>query len=99
MTGHRSARAGIVTSSFFPLRGGAERQCLMLARALKREHGLAWVLTQQIDPDSLRYEEIKGIPVYRRGLVAMWRRLIRYFRGVSPPDVETAYEKDLRRRG
>ena len=98
MTKGRSGRVGIVTSSFFPLTGGAERQCLKLARSLQTRDDLAWVLTERINLNSPWAEVVDGIRVHRVGAVALWRRLRRALTGSLSDNTATTYEK-LRQRG
>ena len=95
----RPPQVGIVISSFYPLGGGAERQCLKLSTALHGTESVAWVLTQHLSPDSPRLEMIDGILVKRVGAVAAWRRLARRFKGKQSRRGETSYEQALQRRG
>ena len=92
-------QVGVVISSFLPLGGGAERQCLKLSTALNSTNNVAWVLTQHLSPDSPRSEMIDGILVKRVGVVAGWRRLASRFRGKQSRDSATSYEQALQRRG
>lgn len=98
MTKRPPGRVGIVTSSFLPLAGGAERQCLRLARWLQSRDDLAWVLTERINPISPAAEVVDGIRVHRVGAVALWRRLRRAITGSLSDNTTTTYEK-LRQRG
>src|SRR6266581_1328634 len=96
--GKETRRFGIISTAFFPLVGGAERQCLRLARWLGSRRELAWVLTLQIDPATPRTEELDGVTISRIGPVAMWRRVVA---ALGNPSVtpETSYERALRQNG
>ena len=93
----RARRVGIVSSSFFPLIGGAERQCLRLGRSLKRSRQLAWVLTQHLSPETSRVDVVEEIRVHRIGFVGLWRRI--WPGGPTKPQDGTTYEIARRRKG
>ncbi len=95
----KPARVGIVTSSFLPLSGGAEKQCSALAAGLERRNQLSWVLTQHIDSESSRVATLDNIIVHRVGLIAHWRRLRSALGHSGGVDDETTYEKVLSYRG
>lgn len=63
----------MVSASFHPIVGGAERQALELSRALKKRGLAVRVLTRRL-PGLVRREEIDGIPVLR--LPALGRGLV-----------------------
>ena len=93
----RAGRVGIVTSSFFPLIGGAEGQCLRLGRSLGQSRELAWVLTQHLSPETSRVDLVEEIRVQRIGLVGLWRRI--WPGAPSKSQDGTTYEVASRRKG
>ena len=57
-------RVCMLIPSFYPRVAGAERQAMMLSRALRGMGHDAWVLTRRM-PGTSAYEEIDGVPVHR----------------------------------
>ena len=55
----------MIAGLFYPSVGGAEKECQKLAKKLMEKGNSVTVLTQQSD-ELPEYEEIEGIPVYRK---------------------------------
>ena len=55
----------MIAGLFYPSVGGAEKECQKLAKKLMEKGSSVTVLTQQSD-ELPEYEEIEGIPVYRK---------------------------------
>ncbi len=73
----------MIISLFYPLRGGAEQQALLLAKSLIKQGGQVTVLTRCLAGHPA-YEVLQGVPVYRAiYAVPRWRLFgITYFLSV-----------------
>lgn len=59
------SRVLIITPGFYPLFGGMEEQCYLLAKAFMRLGYEVDILTEQTKPDFAKREKLEGIKIYR----------------------------------
>jgi len=66
----RQPRVWMLISGFYPLVGGAERQCLKLSKALREKGFDTHVVTQRLCSELPRYDFVESVPVTR---LPVWR--------------------------